>query len=80
MCLLISMSPNLVHLQPSHHIPYFYSLAGAASKSQERIREIAQINYNNSVNGLSGVRLTSSRRCSSTRLMRSHRRTRTAGK
>ncbi|CDO69451.1 Glycoside Hydrolase Family 92 protein [Trametes cinnabarina] len=40
--------------EPSHHIPYFYSLAGAASKSQERIREIAKGNYNNSVNGLSG--------------------------
>ncbi|OSD01869.1 glycoside hydrolase family 92 protein [Trametes coccinea BRFM310] len=40
--------------EPSHHIPYFYSLAGAASKSQERIREIAKDNYNNSVNGLSG--------------------------
>ena len=41
--------------QPSHHIPYLYSLAGAASKSQARIREVAKDNYNNSVNGLSGV-------------------------
>ncbi|KAI0696503.1 glycosyl hydrolase family 92-domain-containing protein [Cerioporus squamosus] len=40
--------------EPSHHIPYLYSLAGAASKSQERIRHIARANYNNSVNGLSG--------------------------
>ncbi|EJF59982.1 glycoside hydrolase family 92 protein [Dichomitus squalens] len=40
--------------EPSHHIPYLYSLAGAASKSQERIREVAKDNYNNSVNGLSG--------------------------
>ncbi|TFK83330.1 glycoside hydrolase family 92 protein [Polyporus arcularius HHB13444] len=40
--------------EPSHHIPYFYSLAGAASKSQERIREVTKINYNSSVNGLSG--------------------------
>ncbi|KAH9853218.1 glycoside hydrolase family 92 protein [Lenzites betulinus] len=40
--------------EPSHHIPYLYSLAGAASKSQERVREIAKDNYNNSVNGLSG--------------------------
>ena len=32
-------------------------LAGAASKSQERIREIAKANYNTSVNGLSGVRV-----------------------
>ena len=44
-------------LEPSHHIPYLYSLAGAASKSQSRIREVARDNYNNSVNGLSGVRL-----------------------
>ncbi|KAI0365464.1 glycoside hydrolase family 92 protein [Pilatotrama ljubarskyi] len=40
--------------EPSHHIPYLYSLADAASKSQQRIREIAKVNYNNSVNGLSG--------------------------
>ncbi|TFK88274.1 glycoside hydrolase family 92 protein [Polyporus arcularius HHB13444] len=40
--------------EPSHHIPYLYSLAGAASKSQERIRQVAKANYNNSVNGLSG--------------------------
>ncbi|KZT13304.1 glycoside hydrolase family 92 protein [Laetiporus sulphureus 93-53] len=40
--------------EPSHHIPYLYALAGAASKSQERIREVAQSNYNSSVNGLSG--------------------------
>ncbi|EMD41146.1 glycoside hydrolase family 92 protein, partial [Gelatoporia subvermispora B] len=40
--------------EPSHHIPYLYSLAGAASKTQERVREIAQQNYNSSVNGLSG--------------------------
>lgn len=46
--------------KPSHHIPYLYSLAGAASKSQERIREVAKDNYNSSVNGLSGVRSLSS--------------------
>ncbi|GBE78894.1 glycoside hydrolase family 92 protein [Sparassis crispa] len=40
--------------EPSHHIPYLYSLAGAASKSQERIREVAVSNYNASINGLSG--------------------------
>jgi predicted alpha-1,2-mannosidase len=40
--------------EPSHHIPYLYSLAGAASKSQSRIRHIAESNYNASVNGLSG--------------------------
>lgn len=40
--------------EPSHHIPYLYSLAGAASKSQTRIRQIAAENYNATVNGLSG--------------------------
>lgn len=43
-------------VQPSHHIPYLYSMAGAASNTQSRVREIAQTNYNASVNGLSGVR------------------------
>ncbi|KZT02130.1 glycoside hydrolase family 92 protein, partial [Laetiporus sulphureus 93-53] len=38
----------------SHHIPHLYALAGAASKSQERSREVAEANYNSSVNGLSG--------------------------
>ncbi|KAG6829155.1 hypothetical protein H0H87_012493 [Tephrocybe sp. NHM501043] len=40
--------------EPSHHIPYLYALAGAASKTQERVREIAQVNYNNTPPGLSG--------------------------
>lgn len=40
--------------EPSHHIPYLYSLAGAASKSQTRVRQIAAENYNATVNGLSG--------------------------
>lgn len=40
--------------EPSHHIPYLYALAGAAYKTQERVREIAQANYNNTPNGLSG--------------------------
>ncbi|CDO69453.1 Glycoside Hydrolase Family 92 protein [Trametes cinnabarina] len=40
--------------EPSHHIPYLYSLAGAATKSQERIREVAKVKYNNSINDLSG--------------------------
>ncbi|KAG1733237.1 glycoside hydrolase family 92 protein [Suillus paluster] len=40
--------------EPSHHIPYLYSLAGAASRSQSRIRQIAESDYNASVNGLSG--------------------------
>ncbi|TCD66218.1 hypothetical protein EIP91_001665, partial [Steccherinum ochraceum] len=40
--------------EPSHHIPYLYSLAGAASKTQERVREVTKINYNATANGLSG--------------------------
>ncbi|KAJ7342642.1 glycosyl hydrolase family 92-domain-containing protein [Mycena albidolilacea] len=40
--------------EPSHHIPYLYALAGAASKTQERVREIAKANYNNTPVGLSG--------------------------
>lgn len=44
------------YVQPSHHIPYLYALAGAASKGQERIRQIAAANYNATIDGLSGVR------------------------
>ncbi|KAA1478112.1 hypothetical protein DENSPDRAFT_787640 [Dentipellis sp. KUC8613] len=40
--------------EPSHHIPYLYSMARAASKSQSRVREIATANYNNTPIGLSG--------------------------
>lgn len=40
--------------EPSHHIPYLYALARAASIGQERLREIVFANYNNSVDGLSG--------------------------
>ncbi|KAF8169034.1 glycoside hydrolase family 92 protein [Mycena galopus ATCC 62051] len=40
--------------EPSHHIPYLYALVGAASKTQERVREIAEANYNNTPTGLSG--------------------------
>jgi predicted alpha-1,2-mannosidase len=40
--------------EPSHHIPYLYSMADAASKSQSRIRQIAQANYNATSRGLSG--------------------------
>ncbi|KDQ52009.1 glycoside hydrolase family 92 protein [Jaapia argillacea MUCL 33604] len=40
--------------EPSHHIPYLYALAGSASKTQERVREIAFSDYNDTVNGLSG--------------------------
>jgi predicted alpha-1,2-mannosidase len=40
--------------EPSHHIPYLYSLANAASKSQLRVRQVAETNYNSSLTGLSG--------------------------
>ncbi|PFH47119.1 glycoside hydrolase family 92 protein [Amanita thiersii Skay4041] len=40
--------------EPSHHIPYLYALGGAAFKTQEKVREIANVNYNNTPNGLSG--------------------------
>ncbi|KIK68724.1 glycoside hydrolase family 92 protein [Collybiopsis luxurians FD-317 M1] len=40
--------------EPAHHTPYLYALAGAASYTQERVREMAQINYNNTPDGLSG--------------------------
>ncbi|KAF9480738.1 hypothetical protein BDN70DRAFT_893891 [Pholiota conissans] len=41
--------------EPSHHIPYLYAMAGAAYKTQEKVREIAIANYNNTPTGLSGV-------------------------
>ncbi|KAH9029473.1 glycosyl hydrolase family 92-domain-containing protein [Lactarius hengduanensis] len=40
--------------EPSHHIPYLYALADAASRGQMRIRQVARTNYNMTVNGLSG--------------------------
>ncbi|KAI0051484.1 glycoside hydrolase family 92 protein [Auriscalpium vulgare] len=40
--------------EPSHHIPYLYSLAGAASKAQSQVRQIAKVDYNNTVTGLAG--------------------------
>ncbi|THH21284.1 hypothetical protein EW146_g261 [Bondarzewia mesenterica] len=40
--------------EPSHHIPYLYALARAASTGQERIRDVTFKNYNNTVDGLSG--------------------------
>ncbi|KAI0337497.1 hypothetical protein BDW22DRAFT_1433273 [Trametopsis cervina] len=40
--------------EPSHHIPYLYSFAGAASRAQERVRSIAMSNYNSTARGLSG--------------------------
>ncbi|KDQ28672.1 glycoside hydrolase family 92 protein [Pleurotus ostreatus PC15] len=40
--------------EPSHHIPYLYALAGAASKTQERVRSIAKSDYGTSPTGLAG--------------------------
>ncbi|KAJ3986156.1 glycoside hydrolase family 92 protein [Lentinula detonsa] len=40
--------------EPAHHTPYLYALAGAAAYTQERVRQIAKSNYNNTPNGLSG--------------------------
>ncbi|KAG5652187.1 hypothetical protein H0H81_005986 [Sphagnurus paluster] len=52
-----NMPNSASHLQPSHHIPYLYALAGAAYKTQALVREIARSDYNNTPTGLSGVRL-----------------------
>ncbi|KAL4255705.1 Peptide-N(4)-(N-acetyl-beta-glucosaminyl)asparagine amidase [Pleurotus pulmonarius] len=40
--------------EPSHHIPYLYALAGAASQTQERVRSIAKSDYGTSPTGLAG--------------------------
>ncbi|KAF8574017.1 glycoside hydrolase family 92 protein [Ramaria rubella] len=40
--------------EPSHHIPYLYALAGSPSKGQARLRSIASIDYNATVDGLAG--------------------------
>ncbi|KAF8905739.1 glycosyl hydrolase family 92-domain-containing protein [Gymnopilus junonius] len=40
--------------EPSHHIPYLYSLSGAAWKTQKKVRDIALADYNNTPTGLSG--------------------------
>ncbi|GJJ10235.1 hypothetical protein Clacol_004461 [Clathrus columnatus] len=40
--------------EPSHHIPYLYALAGAPDKGQTRIRSIAAIDYNATIDGLAG--------------------------
>ncbi|MEW5799427.1 MAG: GH92 family glycosyl hydrolase [Bacteroidota bacterium] len=40
--------------EPSHHIAYLYSYAGASWKTQERVREIMTTMYNNTPAGLCG--------------------------
>ena len=39
--------------EPSNHIPYLYNFAGAAWKTQERVRQIARL-YNNKPQGVPG--------------------------
>lgn len=39
--------------EPSNHIPYLYTFAGAAWKTQERVRQIARL-YNNTPQGVPG--------------------------
>lgn len=45
---------NLHTNEPSHHIPYLYSLAGAPHKAQLAVRKLAQDEYNHTDVGLSG--------------------------
>ena len=40
--------------EPSHHMAYLYNHAGAAWKSQERIRQILESQYSSAADGLSG--------------------------
>ena len=40
--------------EPSHHIAYLYNWAGAAYKTQERVRMILKMQYKNSPDGLGG--------------------------
>ena len=49
--------------EPSHHIPYLYAVAGDPSKTQLRVHEVASSNYNDTPNGLSGVRSFSALSC-----------------
>ncbi|OTB00523.1 glycoside hydrolase family 92 protein [Hypoxylon sp. CI-4A] len=45
---------NMHSNEPSHHVPYLYSLIGYPSISAERIRDVAWDNYNATSAGLSG--------------------------
>ena len=40
--------------EPSHHIIYFYSMAGAPAKAADKVREVYQTMYFNNDNGLAG--------------------------
>jgi predicted alpha-1,2-mannosidase len=51
----VGMIGNYVHgNEPSHHIPYLYVLAGAPWKTQERIHQITNTMYHNTIDGLCG--------------------------
>jgi predicted alpha-1,2-mannosidase len=46
---------NYVHgNEPSHHVPYLYTFAGAAYKTQERVHQITSQLYRNTTDGLCG--------------------------
>ncbi|KAI1395818.1 glycoside hydrolase family 92 protein [Hypoxylon fuscum] len=45
---------NMHSNEPSHHVPYLYSLIGYPSSAAERIRDLAWDNYNATSAGLSG--------------------------
>ncbi len=46
---------NYVHgNEPSHHVPYLYTFAGAPWKTQERINQIVNTLYRNTTDGLCG--------------------------
>ncbi|GMK53915.1 hypothetical protein CspeluHIS016_0105010 [Cutaneotrichosporon spelunceum] len=45
---------NLHTNEPSHHIPYLYALSGAGHKTQERVRTLAEGEYDDTATGLSG--------------------------
>ncbi len=40
--------------EPCHHVAYLYSFAGAPWKTQERIRQVMTVLYNNKVDGICG--------------------------
>ncbi|PWJ42188.1 GH92 family glycosyl hydrolase [Sediminitomix flava] len=40
--------------EPSHHIAYLYNYAGQAWKTQEKVREILETQYDNTPDGISG--------------------------
>jgi predicted alpha-1,2-mannosidase len=40
--------------EPGHHYPYLYNYVGKPSRTQELVREIADVHYRNAPDGLSG--------------------------